>query len=389
MAHLLLTNARVVTPAGTLPGGWVALDAGRIGDVGAGPAPAAAEVVDLGGGWLLPGFVDLHMHGGGGADVTTDRASMRAAVEFHRGHGTTCTLVSLVAGPVDAMCAQLGWAAELTGRGQIAGAHLEGPFLAAARCGAQRPEHLRDPDAATLRRLLDAAGGCVRTLTVAPELPGALDLIVTAAAERVVVALGHTDATYEQARAGFAAGATLTTHLFNAMRPATPRSPGPALAALDADAFVELINDGVHLHDAVTRLVARARPRETVLITDAISAAGAGDGTFSLGEQTVVVAGGTARLAGGPLAGTAAITLAGSTLTMDAALRRAVGVLGLPIEAASAAASANPARVLGIADRTGAIAPGLDADLVVLDDELRVRRVMRGGAWVDTGPAAG
>lgn len=375
---MLLANARVVTPRRTLSPGYVELERGRITYVGDGPAPTAgADVVDLGGAWLLPGYIDVHMHGGGGADVTKDPESMLAAVEFHRRRGTTQTLVSLMAQPVDAMCRQLGWAAELTELGEIAGAHLEGPFLAAARCGAQRPENLLTPDVATLRKLLDAAGGCVRTVTVAPELAGAVELIGVLVAEDIIAAVGHTDASYEQAAAGFAAGATLATHLFNGMRPFTQRAPGPAVAALDTAAYLEMINDGVHVHDAVTRVVARSHPREFVLITDAISATGVGDGEYTLGDQAVVVQDGAARLAGGH-------TLAGSTLTMDEALRRAVVNLGLPIEAASAAASMNPARVLGIDDRTGAIAAGLDADLVVLDDDLYVQRVMRGGSWLDT-----
>jgi N-acetylglucosamine-6-phosphate deacetylase len=314
------------------------------------------------------------MHGGGGADVTASPEQMASSVAFHRAHGTTLTLVSLMAQQIDAMGEQLSWAAQLTRAGEIAGAHLEGPFLAAARCGAQRPERLLQPEPAVLRKLLDAGEGCVRTVTVAPELPAALDVISELVANGVVAALGHTDATYEQAIAGFAAGATLATHLFNAMRSFSHREPGPAVAALDAGVHVEMINDGVHVHDALTRLVGRTAPRALALITDAISATGVGDGEYTLGEQAVAVAGGAARLAGTD-------RLAGSTLTMDEALRRAVRKVGLPIETASAAASGNPAQVLGIADRVGAIAAGLQADLVVLDADLAVQRVMRRGDW--------
>ncbi|HEY8300320.1 MAG TPA: N-acetylglucosamine-6-phosphate deacetylase [Jatrophihabitans sp.] len=373
---MILGNARVVTPQRVLARGWVDIEAGRIRHVGAAtPRRAAREVIDLGGAWLLPGFIDLHQHGGGGADVTRARADMAAAVAFHRSHGTTDGLVSLMAQPVDALCRQLEWAAELTASGVIGGVHLEGPFLAAARCGAQRPESLLLPDLPTLRRLLDAGRGCVRTVTVAPELPGALELITELVTLGVVAAIGHTDASYDEAAAGLAAGATLATHLFNGMAPFTHRSPGPAIAALDAGVPVELINDGVHVHDALVRLIGRSSPHSLVLITDAISATGVGDGSYTLGEQEVVVRDGRVTLAGTD-------RLAGSTLTMDEAVRRAVRTVGLPMVTASAAAAGNPARVLGIADRTGAITAGLDADLVVLDDELAVHRVMRHGSWV-------
>lgn len=373
---MILTNARVVTPRRILTPGWVEIDRGRITYAGAGSPPSAADdVIDLGGAWLLPGFIDLHMHGGGGADVTKGPENMAAGVRFHRGRGTTQTLVSLMAQPVDVMCEQLSWAADLASAGEIAGVHLEGPFLASARCGAQRPESLLLPDPPLLRKLLEAGQGSVRTVTVAPELPGALELITELVGSGVVAAIGHTDASFDEAAAGFAAGATLATHLFNAMGSFSQREPGPSIAALDAGVHVEMINDGVHVHDALTRLVGRNSPGTLAFITDAISATGVGDGEYTLGEQAVVVRDGEARLA-------TSDRLAGSTLTMDEAVRRAVHALGLPMEVASAAASGNPAQVLGLADRTGSIAAGLDADLVVLDDALAVQRVMRRGAWI-------
>jgi N-acetylglucosamine-6-phosphate deacetylase len=371
----VLAGARVVTPQRILTPGWVEVEDGRITYVGEEPSPSgSADVVDLGGAWLLPGFVDLHMHGGGGADVTKGADDMAAAVAYHRSRGTTSTLVSLMAQPVEAMCEQLSWAAELTRAGEIAGVHLEGPFLAAARCGAQRPESLLLPDPLVLRKLLEAGQGCVRTVTIAPELPGALDLIADLSAAGIVAAIGHTDATYEQAAAGYGAGATLATHLFNAMGSFNHREPGPSVAALDAGVFVEMINDGHHVHDALIRLVARSAGRSLAFITDAISATGVGDGTYTLGEQGVVVQGGPPRLANSS-------RLAGSTLTMDEAVRRAVLSLGLGIDVAAAAAASNPARVIGLDARTGAIAAGLDADLVVLDDDLSIARIMRRGEW--------
>jgi N-acetylglucosamine-6-phosphate deacetylase len=370
----VLTGARVVTPSETLDPGWVQVSGRRIVAVGTGAPPADPDAQAVAG-WLLPGFVDLHVHGGGGHDFTASAEDMAAGVAFHRRHGTTRTLVSLMAGPIDAMCEQLGWIAALTNAGVVAGAHLEGPFLAAARCGAQNKKHLVPPDPLVLAKLLAAGQGSVRSVTIAPEVPGALGLIEDVVSSGALAAIGHTDATYEQAADAFAAGATLATHLFNAMGSISQRAPGPSIAALDAGVFVELINDGSHVHDALIRLAATAAPTRIALITDAISATGVGDGKYALGGQSVVVEDGRARLDGSD-------RLAGSTLTMDETLRRAVRSVGLPIELAAAAAATNPARALGLADRFGAIAAGLDADLVLLDDELQVQRVMARGSWL-------
>jgi len=341
-------GARVVTPGGVLDRGWVSVEDGRIAAVGADAPPAGAH--QLSGGWLLPGFIDVHVHGGGGFDVTKSCADMRAAVEFHRRHGTTRTLVSLMAAPVDALCEQLGWVRDLVHDGLVFGAHLEGPFLSAARCGAQNHAHVL-------------------------ELPGALDLVRELVAAGVIAAIGHTDATYEQASAAFAAGARLATHLFNAMGPISHRAPGAAIAALDSDTILELINDGVHVHEGLVRVVTNAAPDRVVLVTDAVSAAGAGDGCYTLGDRDVVVQDGEARLSG-------STSLAGSTLTMDEAVRRLVREVGLPITTAAVAAAATPARLLGIEDLCGSIAAGLDADLVHLDDDLAVAAVMSRGAWL-------
>lgn len=371
----VLTGARVVTPSGVLDGGWVQVDAstGRISAVGP-DTPPAGERAELDG-WLLPGFIDLHVHGGGGNDFAASAEQLAAGVEFHRRHGTTASLVSLMAGPVDAMCEQLGWVSAMAGSGAVLGAHLEGPFLAPGRCGAQNPAHLLEPDLPTLAKLLEAGQGSVRTITVAPELAGAGDLIGEAVAAGVIAAVGHTAASYEQATAGFAAGAVLATHLFNAMGPIAQRAPGPAVAALDARAYVELINDGTHVHESLVRLTARLAADRLVLVTDAISAAGMADGQYRLADRDVAVSEGRARLVPGG-------QLAGSTLTMQAAVRHAVLGVGLPIEVAAAAAATNPARLLGLSAERGSIAPGLRADLVVLDEQLAVERVMVGGRWL-------
>ncbi|MCL2780674.1 MAG: N-acetylglucosamine-6-phosphate deacetylase [Actinomycetia bacterium] len=373
----VLAGARVVTPVGVLDPGWVEIEGSRIIAVGRG-APGGGAA-DLGGGWLLPGFIDIHAHGGQGHNFGDSAHDLAAGVAFHRAHGTTRMLVSFVTAAVETLCEQLSWAAERaelgpSPDGHVLGAHLEGPYLSAARCGAQNPDYLAAPDRADLARMIKAGRGQLRMMTVAPELPGALELIDDLVAAGVVAAVGHTDASYEQAAAAFSRGASVATHLFNGMRPVHHREPGPVLAALDSRAACEVINDGVHVHPAVLREVLARGVDRLVLMTDAIDAAGLGDGEYVLGGQDVIVTGGQARLA-------RTGALAGTTLTMDDAVRRAIVEGGLPIGAVAAAAATNPARVLGVADRCGALAVGLDADLVHLDEGFGLVRVMAQGAW--------
>lgn len=376
-------GATLLTPAGPVADGWVDIDAGVVVDVGGGDpsrrgrsrtGPARALR-----GWLAPGFVELHMHGGGGHDVTVSPAAMAAAVGFHRDHGTAATLISLMAAPPDALCQQLAWVADLaaTPGSGVLGAHLEGPFLAHSRCGAQNPSHMITPDLAVVDALVGAGRGHLRAMTVAPELPGALEVIDLLVASGVVAAVGHTDATYDQARAAFERGATLATHLYNAMRPVHHREPGPVVAALEAGAVCEIINDGHHVHPAIVRQVASHPRARMALVTDAIDAAGMPDGTYRLAGQAAEVRAGVARLAPGG-------ALAGSTLTLDAAVGRAVAA-GVSLPDAVAAATATPAAALGVGDRCGALRPGAPADLVLLDDDGTRRAVMHGGQWTAEG----
>ncbi|MCD0451292.1 N-acetylglucosamine-6-phosphate deacetylase [Actinocorallia sp. API 0066] len=364
------TNARIVTPTGVIGRGWLEAEHGRITGVGTGDRRGR----DLAGAWLLPGFVDLHVHGGGGHSAMTSSDAIREAVAFHRARGTTTTLVSLVTAPLEHLAKAAGWIADLTEEGLVEGCHFEGPFLAHSRCGAQDPAALRPPSLAELRLLLDAGRGTVRQMTVAPELVNpdtgddGIDLVRELVSRGVIAAVGHTDATYAQARAAFRAGAALVTHAFNGMRGLHHREPGPFVAAVESPGVIlEVINDGIHLDPAIMRLAHGLAPDRLALITDAIDATGMGDGEYRLGAMRVRVSDGVARLVEGG-------SLAGSTLTMDAALRRAVKEVGLPIETASRYASAIPAKVLGLGDR-GTLVPGRRADLVILDGDLNVVEV--------------
>ncbi len=362
-------RGHVVTPEGIIADGVVTLDRGRISAVDdAGPSrrrPGRER-------WIVPGFVDLHVHGGGGHSFTTgDPDDARAVAAFHTRHGTTTMLASLVSASRAELRSATQALAPLVPAGVLAGVHHEGPYLSAARCGAHNPADLRDPDLDELNELLEP--GAARMMTLAPERSGALDAIRLLVERGVVAAIGHTDATYEQTLAAVAAGASVATHLGNAMRPMHQRDPGPIIALLDATRVVcEQVADGIHLHDGMLRHTVRsAGPARVALVTDAMAAAGMPDGSYELGGQPVTVSLGVARLTGNQ-------AIAGSTLTMDAALRHTVHS-GVSLADAVTMASTTPARVLGLADEVGAIAPGLRADLVLLDRELHVTGVLRQG----------
>ncbi|WP_329396893.1 N-acetylglucosamine-6-phosphate deacetylase [Streptomyces lydicus] len=382
----VLAGVRIARPSGVVGSGRITVEGGRIAgvhsrDVDPAEGGDAAGVVDLTGHLIVPGFVDMHVHGGGGGSFSSaDPGECMTVVETHRRRGTTSMVASTVTGELTELARQAAVLAELVQQGELAGIHFEGPFISPQRCGAHQPGLLRDPDPADVRKLVDAAHGTAVMMTVAPELPGGLASVRLLAEAGVIAAIGHTDSSYDATREAIDAGATVATHLFNAMPPLGHRAPGPVAALLEDERItVELINDGTHLHPAVLQLAVReAGAGRVAFITDAMGAAGMSDGMYPLGPMRVEVRDGVARISEGPTAG----SIAGSTLTLDRAFKRAVTLDGLTVDQAVQALSANPARLLGIDDRVGSLEVGKDADLVVLDAAWDVVGVMRRGEWV-------
>ncbi|MEU9445921.1 N-acetylglucosamine-6-phosphate deacetylase [Streptomyces sp. NPDC048304] len=374
---LVLAGARVVLPSGVVDDGRVSVEGTRI----VARAAESAPVIDVSGHWLIPGFVDIHNHGGGGASFSGTADDVLTAVRTHRAHGTTTLVASTVTDEMDLLVRHAGLLSELAEQGEIAGIHFEGPFISPCRKGAHSEALLRDPDPAEVRKLIDAARGRATMVTLATELPGGVDSVRLLAEHGVIAAIGHTDATYEQTVEAIDAGATVATHLFNAMPALGHRAPGPIAALLeDERVTVELIDDGTHLHPAALQLAFHHAGADRVaFITDAMDAAGTGDGRYMLGPLEVEVSEGVARLVQGG-------SIAGSTLTLDRAFKRAVTVDGLPVQDAVKALSVNPARLLGLFDRIGSLEPGKDADLLLVDADFDLKGVMRQGEWVVTPP---
>jgi N-acetylglucosamine-6-phosphate deacetylase len=380
----LLRAARAVDARGMTADAWILLDGDAIAAVGSGlDAPPAGRTVDLGDVTLVPGSLDLHVHGGAGGSHDDGADGIRTAVALHRRHGTTRSVLSLVANPVPDLVRSLGAIRDaMSADPTVLGAHLEGPFLSPHAAGAHAHEHLVDPTPARIEALLEAGEGVLRQVTIAPELDGALDAIRRLVAAGVVAAVGHTTCSGDVARAAFDAGATVLTHAFNAMPGIHHREPGPIMAAVaDERVTLELILDGVHVAPAVAGLLLRAAPGRVALVTDAMAATGSADGRYRLGSLEADVRDGIARLAGTD-------TIAGSTLTQDRALRIAVGEVGLALPDAVGALTVVPARALGLQDRYGLLRAGSAADVVALTPSLEVARVWAAGVEVPTAPQA-
>jgi N-acetylglucosamine-6-phosphate deacetylase len=409
----VLRAATVVTSDAVFSPGWVAVrdaqvagagevatgsDASTGSNTGGGGGSAGlkglphgfegAAVISLGPRIVAPGFVDVHVHGGDGAQVNGNRvedvsAALERIARFHVRHGTTSLLATTVSDSPENLQTTVAAAGELTGRtisggATIRGIHLEGPWIAWAKLGAHDPSSLRPPDVAELRSLAETAAGSLRMVTLAPELPRSYELIAAALELDIAVAIGHTDADYDTARAAIDAGARHATHLFNAMTPLHHRRPGVLTAVLlDDRVTLEVIADLEHIHPAVLELTARCAPGRLVAVSDAVPAAGLEPGTYQIGRMDVSVEARRVTLASDPS------TLAGSVLTLDTAVANLVTVVGLPLDAAIRAASSTPARAAGCeASGLGTLRVGAPADIVVLEPDLSVAATIVAGEAV-------
>lgn len=387
MAMMVIQAGRAFTPREEIVDAAIVIEDGKIARIGRRDeiqSPAGAREILARDMTVIPGFVDIHVHGAGGHDVmsSTEEALSTVAKTVAR-HGTTCLVATTVTAPPDEtrrclediaryITSPANTATPTIPTAEIAGIHLEGPFISAARRGVHPAGAIAKPSIALLDRYLEAGGGTARILTLAPEIPGAIELVEHAYARGVVVALGHTDATYEQARTAIFRGARHAVHVFNAMRPFSHRETGVIGAVLTDDSITaEIIADGVHVDDPAIRLLLAAKgPELVILVSDGTAATGMRDGSYRLGTFDVTVSGGVCRNREGKLAG--------STLTLDRALQHMVR-LGVPLIEAVRMATLNPARRVGIAEKKGVLAAGADADMVFLTPELKVANVYTRG----------
>lgn len=401
----ILIQGALVTDHGIIEGGLLAIDGDRI--VYAGRADHfdepdfgqadmdAANVISLPADQrIIPGLIDVHNHGGNGGDFPSgEEASARVAVDFLHRAGTTTLLASMVTASPEDLIKGIELYASMTGEGLLAGIHLEGPFLSHARCGAQNPAFLLDPDLELMTALIEAGRGSIITMTYAPELPGAPDLVDLLTSHGITPSVGHTNsdtvtaaASLEQAREGLdstgfdgVSGRPTVTHLFNGMPPMHHRSPGPVAACLRVasagNAAVELVADNTHLDPETVKTVFELVGAENILlVTDSMAAAGLADGQYMLGPSPVTVSNGVATL-------DATGSIAGGTATLLDVVRRATGA-GVEFTDALKSATAVPAAVLGLTDEVGSLRRGLRADLLIVDAQLALQRVMRAGVWL-------
>lgn len=388
MTTLLLHTGRVLTPATEILDAGILIREGVIEELGPREGmrlPDGAQEIAAQDGIAIPGFLDVHIHGAGGHDVMEGSVEALAAVtKTVARHGTTSVVATTVtASPDDTIRGVSGIARYISeqretdeARAEVLGIHFEGPFISPARRGVHPPEWLQLPSAQMLEKFLQAAAGYAQILTIAPELLGAMPCIDAARDAGMVVAFGHTDATYEQTRAAIAHGAHHAVHVYNAMRPFSHRDSGVIGAVLtSSEVTAELIADGVHVDETAMRVLVHAKgPEHMILISDGISATGMPDGKYMLGKFEVTVSGGICRNSEGKLAG--------STLTLDRALRN-IANLGVPFGDAVRMLTLNPATLLGIEFKKGVLRIGADADIVLLDEGFHITNVWTRGVAVD------
>jgi len=384
--RIIIINGTVITPFHLFSGKAIIVEKGRIREIvnkeELSPATlTGAEVIEGKDKFIAPGYIDIHVHGGGGSDVMDGNYEAINQIAIAHSHfGTTSFLPTTMTMSKEKIICSLRSICEAVKKGtegaEILGIHTEGPYINPEKKGAQREEDIKKVSIEEFLEFNQASGNLIRLVTIAPEMPGAIDFIRWLHKQGIIVSVGHSNATYVQTQAGIQAGLSHVTHTFNAMRGLHHREPGVVGAALTSpELTVEVIADGIHIHPVVIKILIKARENEKiVLITDAMRAAGLKEGTYDLGGQEVIVTKRQARLKDG--------TLAGSVLTMDKAVKNMVSKVGVPLPKAIQMASFNPARSIGIDDKKGSLEPGKDADIVILNKNLETELTIVAGKIV-------
>ncbi|NQT67280.1 MAG: N-acetylglucosamine-6-phosphate deacetylase [Actinobacteria bacterium] len=380
----IISNGTIITPFQLLEDNVISIEKGKIIAIENKEniaAPVETEVIDAGNGFVVPGFIDIHVHGGGGSDIMDGKyEAVKQIAATHSRFGTTAFLPTTMTMSKDKIIRSLKSIHEAfikgTGAAEILGINLEGPYINPEKKGAQKEKDIKRPSIEEFLEFNQASGNLIRLITVAPEMPGAIDLIRWLHKNGIIASVGHSNATYKQVQEGIKAGLTHVTHTFNAMRGLDHREPGVVGAALSSPKLIlEMIADGIHLHPVAMKILIKIKEvGKIVLITDAMRAASKPEGTYNLGGQEVTVVNGQARLKDG--------TLAGSVLTMNKAVCNMVDKVGVSLTEAIQMATINPARCLGVESKKGSLEPGKDADIVILNKKLKVELTMVKGRVV-------
>jgi len=380
----IISNGTIITPFQSLENKAISIEKGKITAIKERKVmdiPAGVEVIDAGNGFVVPGFIDIHVHGGGGSDVMDEGyEAVKQVATTHSRFGTTAFLPTTMTMSKDKIIGSLKSIHEAfikgTGAAEILGVHLEGPYISSEKKGAQKEKDIKKASIGEFLEFNQASGNLIRIVTLAPEKPGAIDLIRWLHKNGIIASVGHSNATYKQVQEGIKAGLTHVTHTFNAMRGFNHREPGVVGAALSSPKLIlEMIADGIHLHPVAMKILIKIKEiGKIVLITDAMRAASKPEGTYNLGGQEVTVVRGQARLKDG--------TLAGSVLTMDKAVCNMVDKVGVSLTEAIQMATTSPARCLGVESKKGSLEPGKDADIVILNKKLKVELTMVKGKIV-------
>jgi len=378
--RIIITNGTIITPFHLVSGKAIVVEKGRIREIVnkeelSTAKLIGAEVIEGKDKYIVPGYIDIHIHGGGGSDVMDgDYEAINQIAIAHSHFGTTSFLPTTMTMSKDKIIRSLRSICEAVKKGtagaEILGIHMEGPYINPEKKGAQKEDEIKKISLKEFLEFNQASSNLIRLVTIAPEMPRAIGLIKYLCKQGIIASVGHTNATYVQTQAGIQAGLSHVTHTFNAMRGLHHREPGVVGAALTSpELTVEVIADGIHIHPIVLKILTKIKEDEkVVLITDAMRAAGLKEGTYDLGGQEVIVAKGQARLKDG--------TLAGSVLTMDKAVKNMVNKIGIQLPKAIQMASFNPARSMGVENRKGSLEPGKDADIVILNKKLEVELTM-------------